>query len=277
MGEETIPESDNPGGPDAVNPDNPPWGVPIAIAFWILSVLLISIIPVLTLIPYFGIGRLRGNSGEQIQDTLAKDPTAIVIALGGTFVAHLITLAFAWVIVTRRGKFGFKEVLGWRWGGFKLWHGAAIFIGVYIFFICMAVLLGTQDNEMKRILSSSRAAVFSVAIIATFSAPIVEEIVYRGVLYSAFQRALNVRLAVLVVTLIFALVHVAQYYPDAATILSILVLSLSLTLIRAKTGNIWPCIFFHFVFNGFQSLILILQPYIPVSVDPSSVQSFIRF
>jgi membrane protease YdiL (CAAX protease family) len=42
----------------------------------------------------------------------------------------------------------------------------------------------------------------------------------------------------------------------------ICLLSLALTLIRARTGNLLPCIVLHTVFNGIQSLLLILQPYI---------------
>lgn len=258
-----------------LSPNNPPWGLPSAIVFWIFSVLLISLVPTLFLLPYFGIEALSGRSGKELEAALFADPTAIVVALAGTFGAHLLTLGVGWMLVTRIRTHGFREMLGWEWGGFKIWHGAVIFIGVYAFAIVMTLLLGSQDNEMQRILRSSRAAVFAVAVIATFSAPIVEEVVYRGVLYSAFQRALNVRLAVLAVTLIFASVHIAQYYPDGATILSVLLLSFVLTVLRAKTDNLWPCIFFHFVFNGIQSILLILQPYLPSEVDPNSVQTFL--
>lgn len=257
------------------SPNNPPWGLPSAIVFWMFSVLLISLVPTLFLLPYFGSEALSGKSGKELESALFSDPTAIVVALAGTFGAHLVTLVVAWMLVTRIRTHSFREMLGWDWGGFKIWHGAVIFVGVYAFAIVMTLLLGSHDNEMQRILRSSRAAVFAVAVIATFSAPIVEEVVYRGVLYSAFQRALNVRLAVLAVTLIFASVHIAQYYPDGATILSVLLLSFVLTVLRAKTDNLWPCVFFHFVFNGFQSILLILQPYLPTDVDPNSVQSFL--
>jgi membrane protease YdiL (CAAX protease family) len=49
---------------------------------------------------------------------------------------------------------------------------------------------------------------------ATFTAPIVEEVIYRGILYSAFQRARGSGVAIAAVTLLFALVHVPQYYPS---------------------------------------------------------------
>ena len=258
---------------EAYSPNIPPWGVLVSVGFWLLSVILISIVPLFLLIPYFGVDAVRGQQGRKFENAVFTDPYAVLVALAGTFGAHILTLGIGWLIVTRMNRHSFREMLGWHWGGFKFWHGLAIFVGVYAFAITMTLLLGSKENEMQRILDSSRYAVFAVAFIATFSAPIVEELVYRGVLYSAFQKTFNVPLAVAAVTMIFALVHVAQYYPDGATIMSILLLSLILTLIRAKTDNLLPCIFFHFVFNGFQSILLIIQPYLPVPVDPTSVQS----
>ena len=104
-------------------------------------------------------------------------------------------------------------------------------------------------------------------------APIVEEVIYRGILFSAFQRTLGAVLAIIAVTLLFALVHVPQYYPSISTIALLLLLSLILTLVRAWTGNLLPCIILHTIFNGTQSLLLILEPYIKASaptVEPAA-------
>ena len=111
-----------------------------------------------------------------------------------------------------------------------------------------------------RILRSSRSAVYIVAFVATFTAPFVEEVVYRGVLYSAFQRTMGVPTAFLLVTFLFAVVHVPQYYPSYSTIFLLGLLSLILTSIRVKTGNLLPCIILHTVFNGLQSILLIIEP-----------------
>lgn len=245
-------------------PNNPPWSSPAALGFWLVSILFIFVLPSLLLLPYlFGKGvQLSDNS--QLMETILNDPAAIAISLGGTFLAHILTLALGWVLVTNYRKYSFREMLGWNWGGFRIWHGALILIGIYAAAVALTNLLGTQENEMSKILESSRLAVYLVAFVATVSAPIVEEVVYRGVLYSAFQRTFNVPAAVIFVTFIFAAVHFRQYYPDYATLISICLLSLVITLIRAKTDNLWPCIVFHTVFNGLQSLLLILSPYLPL-------------
>ncbi|MBA2735432.1 MAG: CPBP family intramembrane metalloprotease, partial [Pyrinomonadaceae bacterium] len=97
---------------------------------------------------------------------------------------------------------------------------------------------------------------------ATLTAPIVEEVIYRGVLFSAFQRSFGVLIAVILVTFLFGIIHVPQNINDYAAISIIFLLSLILTLIRVKTKNLLPCIVLHTIFNGIQSLILILEPFL---------------
>ena len=261
--------------PTEYSPNNPPWNVVAAIGIWVLSVALILVLPSILMLPYLVSKGITPVPGQDIQTAIFADTTAVLIGLGGTFLAHILTMIAAFWVVTKFRKQSFTKMLGWKWGGFKLWHGAVILVGVYAFALGMVNLLGSHENDMLKLLKSSRAAVFVVAIIATFSAPLVEEVVYRGILYSAFQKVLGVAASVVSVTVIFAAVHVPQYYPDGATIISILVLSLVITLIRVKTDNLLPCIAFHFVFNGFQSVLLILQPYLPESVAPLEAEGLI--
>ncbi len=254
--------------PHEFSPNNPPFNSGFAFLLWFSSVLFILVVPVFFVIPYLIYRGVSVNDQAAMQKAITDEPNAVLFGLGGTILAHLLTIILAWVIVTKFNRYSFREMLGWNWGGFKIWHGVVILIGVYAVALALSGLLGSSDNEMLKILRSSPQAVYLVAFLATFTAPIVEEVVYRGVLYSAFQRTFNVAAAVILVTLIFAIVHVPQYYPDFATITSILLLSLILTLIRVKTDNLLPCIIFHTVFNGIQSILLLLRPFLPASMDP---------
>jgi membrane protease YdiL (CAAX protease family) len=118
--------------------------------------------------------------------------------------------------------------------------------------------------------------VYIVAFVATFTAPFVEEVVYRGVLYSAFQRWLGVPGALIITTFLFALVHVPQYWPSYSTIFLLTLLSLILTTIRVKTGNLLPCIIFHTIFNGLQSISLIAEPMAKPGQTPDPVGLLLR-
>ncbi len=243
-------------------PDNPPWNNPIAVAVWIASVLAILLVPMVFILPYLISNGVPFSDKQALSEFFQQDPVAIFLQLIAIIPAHILTIAVAWAVVTKQNRFSFRETLGWESGGMKWQH----YLGILVVFFAVLIVVGNyfpeQENEMTRILRSSRWAVFLIAFIATFTAPIVEEVIYRGILYSTFQRTLGVGAAVASVTLLFALVHVPQYYPSYSTIFLLVLLSLILTLVRARTGNLLPCIVLHTVFNATQSILLILEPYL---------------
>ncbi len=243
-------------------PNNPPWNVLEAFAVWIASVLFILIVPTIILLAYLIYIQVPITDGERVSEVVRSDPAAVFLQIIAIIPAHMLTLLLAWLVVTRVRKYPFRKTLGWEKGGFAWWHYAMV-LG---FFFVIAAVVGAffpeQENDLLRILRSSRAAVFIVAFVATFTAPLVEEVVYRGVLYSAFQSKFGVPAAFILVTVLFALVHVPQYYPSYSTIFLLTLLSVTLTAVRVVSKNLLPCIILHTVFNGFQSSLLILEPYI---------------
>jgi len=244
-------------------PNNPPWGVGIAVGVWLLSVALIIFVPALFLAPYALTRANIGDTAELIK-ALSTDPLAIALQILAIIPAHLLTLGLAWLVVTEGRKFSFTKMLGWRTGGTQWWHYAAIIAGFFLLAVVVGSIMPQEENEMMRILRSSRYAVFLVAFMAVVTAPLVEEVVYRGLLYSALQRKLGVGLAVAVVTGLFALVHLPQYYPSVSTMILLTLLSLVLTLVRVKSDNLLPCIILHTLFNGVQSVLLIAEPYLKI-------------
>jgi len=245
------------------SPNDPPWKVLESVVVWLLSVIFILLIPTLFLLPYLATIKPPITDPDQLVEFAKTDPTSIFVQIVAIIPAHLLTLAVAWMVVTRVRKYSFRHTLGWDTGGFRWWNYALI-LGVFLAIAgAVSKVVPEQENEMLRMLQSSRAVVYLVAIIATFTAPLVEEVVYRGILYSAFQKKFGIPAAFVFVTLLFALVHVPQYWPSYSTIFLLLLLSVALTAIRVKTGNLLPCIILHTVFNGFQSLMLVLEPYLP--------------
>jgi uncharacterized protein len=257
-------------------PNDPPWNSWIALALWCLSVVLVVLSPVVLLLPYLASTGVLTKPQEELARFASTDPTSIVIQMAAIIPAHLFTLIFAWLVVTRRGRFSFSETLGFRSGGIRWWHQVAVFLC----FFGLAALVGSyfpeKENELIRILQSSRTAVFVVAFMATFTAPLIEEVIYRGVLYSAFQRSIGVTAAIVVVTLIFAVVHVPQYYESPSTLMLLLILSLVLTLMRVYSKNLLPCIIFHTIVNGVQSAVLILEPYAKQLSSPEATSSILK-
>jgi membrane protease YdiL (CAAX protease family) len=243
------------------DPNNPPWGISAGLLLWVGSVLILFGVAFLFLLPYMALyykGSLEG---------LVTDRTAILLQILSAFPAHLLTLGIAWAIVTRFGKRPFWRLLGFSWServGF--WTSAGLAVGLLAVGLLLTKLIGGEPTQIDQIVSSSTASRYAVAILAATTAPFVEEVVYRGILYSALKKTAGMFWAVVIVTLLFTLVHVLQYYNNIGVITVIFMLSLSLTLVRAFTGRLLPCVIMHMIFNGIQSALIIAEPYLQQAV-----------
>lgn len=244
----------------APDPDNPPWGLAQALLSWAASVMVLIFLPALCVLPYLLI-RYRGTPGPP--EVMWTDKTYILIAIASLLPAHGITLVLTWVVASRTGKVSFRKSLGLSWPpNFGVWKSTALAILLFIIAMLIVYKFGGQETDLERILRSSRAAALLTAFIAAFSAPLVEEVIYRGLLYSAIQRLTGPAWGVFIVTSMFAGVHFYQYWPNAGALSAITLLSLVLTIVRARTGRLLPCYVIHLVFNGVQSIIIVIDPYL---------------
>ena len=261
--------------PTAGVADDPPWGSWIAVAVWAASVLLIMFVPLLFLAPYLIMQGAHAGGQAELARFATADPTAVLLQMVAIIPAHLITLFIGWAVVTKVNKHPFLSTLGWRSGGMRWWHYVVILLGFFAVALVVSLVSPESENDLIRILKSSRLALYTVAALAVFTAPFVEELVYRGILYSPIQRSVGTPLAVVIVTFLFAVVHVPQYLGSPSTIVLLTLLSLILTLIRAKTGNLLPCVILHTLFNGIQSVLLIFNPELnSPSTAPTDVTAF---
>ncbi len=258
------------------NPNAPSWSSLEAVAVWIASVLLIVLVPMVFLLPYLALQNPPITEGSQLSEFVKSDPIAIILQVVAILPAHLLMLLLAYMVVTRVRKHSFRKSLGWETGGFAWWYYGIILGSFFVIAAVVGNFFPEQENELIRILQSSRAALYIVAFIATITAPMVEEVIYRGVLYSAFQSRFGVPAAFLLVTFLFSLVHVPQYYPSFSTIFLLTMLSLTLTAVRVLSGNLLPCIILHTIFNGLQSVLLILEPYLKTTPATENLSIIVR-
>ena len=208
------------------------------------------------------------NSLPEIQITQAD----VIFSLAITLVMQLIGLVAAWMFVTRMGRRPFWRSLGWGWiPQFKLVHA----IGLALLMIGLAVAaehtLPHKETGLEKFLKMGASVRIMVAALAVVTAPLIEEVVYRGVLYSTVESLMGKVAAVTFVTLLFALVHAPQYWGSVAALTSILSLSFVLTLLRAWTGKLLPCFATHLVFNSVQALALLVMSEEATKNQPSQI------
>ena len=236
----------------------------MAIGTWFMSLLLLLIVPVIVAVPYFiYVWKTRGVPNAQ---ALANDKTLLFFSILGIIPTHLLTLLLVWLVVTEWRKRPFWKAIGFEWpkSASPLISTVAYALIATALFVVGAVVTsrwGGSKTQLDLLVESSLPARFATAFVAVFTAPLVEEMIYRGVLYSAVEQALGRFVAIGVVSLLFAGVHVFQYQNNIAVIVVITMLSFTLTLMRAYTGKLLPSFVVHLVFNGIQSVVIVLAPF----------------
>ncbi len=248
------------------DPDHPTWGPLAGVSVWVASVAAIIIVPAIAVVAWYIISKARGMAVPGFQEDELREwlmsPPLLLVQVGFTLVAHLVTLAICWPIVTKMGTRPFWASLGWHWGGrsplFWFLFSAGVIAALVAYSqVAVRFLPENQDTTFAELLRSSAQVRIAVALLATLSAPIVEEVIYRGILFSALRSRVGVGLAVVCVTVLFAGVHFLQYSGAWVTISGLVLLSLILTLVRARTRSILPSVMIHFVNNAFFSVLIV--------------------
>ncbi len=248
------------------DPDDPAWGVGSALFVWIASIILIVVMPLLFLLPYAaskGLHMGDPNYVKALAELALGDKTGVLLQVLALLPSHLLTFVLIWALVTRFGRQSFFAAVGWGWSGrFRFWRCVALGLGLFIVGSTLAWLLGSaKPTQLEQIINSSLAARYSISILAVGTAPFVEEFMYRGVLYAPLQKLAGAPTAVVLVLALFTIIHVPQYWPNVGVLAAVALLSVALTLVRAYTHRLLPCIVIHLVFNGIQAVLLIAEPY----------------
>ena len=242
-----------------------------AIGLWVASVLMLVFVPLLAVLPYLIYKVATVGPAVFTPEALTSDKWLIFYSVVGILPTHLITLAFAWFIVTEGGRRPFWKVVGWEWP-----EGArpavvtmvSILTALALFGLAWGVtkLWGGQKTDLDLLIESSIYTRIATAFVATATAPLIEEVLYRGVLYPAVEKVTGTGFAIAVVSMLFAGVHVWQYRNNVGVIVVITLLSITLTVSRAITGKVLPAFIIHLVFNGIQSVLIVLSGFIDKDV-----------
>jgi membrane protease YdiL (CAAX protease family) len=155
-----------------------------------------------------------------------------------------IVLALTWGL-DRRSFLALRPPKSW-------WRAAGISaLVIFVVFVVAAIVdkFGNADKEQGLIpesFDSSRAAQFAAyATVVVVVAPVVEELMFRGVGYALLE-PLGQTAAILLTGLAFALVH--GLVIGFAVIASF---AIGLGYLRGRTTSIYPCMLLHASFNAF--------------------------
>jgi uncharacterized protein len=255
---------------EAVQPPPRAWesawrDVARAFGVWFASVALLLILPAIIALPYL-IFRIV-KFGPPSPEALNSDKLLIFFSVIGILPTHLLTLVIVWLAVTYGGRRPFWHNIDFDWPKNMSPVVAtlvSVLLAILLYLVAIGItwLYGQRKTDIDLLIESSLYTRVAVALAATLTAPLVEELVYRGLLYRALEKATGMGIAIVVVSLMFAGVHVLQYRNNLAVIAVITLLSFTLTVTRAVTGKVRPAFIIHLVFNGIQSFFIVLSGFI---------------
>ncbi len=243
-----------------------PWfDVGIAVTSWVVSVLLLLFVPIIYVLPYMVYRIVK--AGAPSPEALASDKMLIFFSVAAILPTHMLTLVLVWVVISYGGRRPFWKNIDFDWpqnSSPAMTTMLSIVVAIVLFSLAFAITMfyGERKTDLDLMIESSIYTRFATAFVAVVTAPLVEELIYRGLLYKALEKAAGVAMAIVIVSLLFAGVHVFQYRNNVAVIAVITLLSFTLTVTRAVSGKVLPAFIIHLVFNGIQSVLIVLGAFV---------------
>jgi membrane protease YdiL (CAAX protease family) len=187
-------------------------------------------------------------TAEDRPDDLAYRWDTSIVALVSSAIVLGIALALAHGRRFREA-FALRRPRSWRTA---LLLSGAIIVAMLVVSFALSPLLDPEEEQglVPTTWDSSRAAPFAAfALAVAVVAPIVEELMFRGIGYTLLE-PFGERFAIVAVGLAFGLVHGLV---DGFVIVA--AFGIGLAYMRSRTRSIYPCILLHSAFNGTALLI----------------------
>lgn len=149
------------------------------------------------------------------------------------------------------------------------WSDIGLALVAYVPYLILSVVLGsivvallpgfnpaeTQDVGFSEI--SSRFELFLAFFALVIAAPIIEEIIFRGYLFSRLRREFGMITGVVITSVVFGIVHLQLNVG-----IDVFALSILLCILRIVTGSIWAGVILHMAKNALAFFLLFVFPMI---------------
>lgn len=202
----------------------------------------------------------------QVALVLAGKPAAEVLLdpifnIQVQVVFYVLLTGLIYAMVRFRRRLNFAEALALRsLPGFQM---AATLLGGALLALAVAGLNRFFPPEQELPIEqmfTTRTSIYLLTGMAVLVAPLVEEIVFRGYIYSLLEPLWGKGGAVLASGLLFGSIHFPQLWPGYFQMATICLVGIILSLTRARTGNTSAAILLHLGYNAMLSAGLLFSP-----------------
>ena len=186
-------------------------------------------------------------------DLASRERLGILASLIGYSALAVIVVAAARL---RGGSAGWRDLVAWRpwttWRAGWVWGLAVLMVGYSLAATVALTHFFPKFDAAIKLPDGTRWALMFL-LLASVLAPIGEEILFRGWIYTSLRASFGVVAAMLVVSILFALAHWEQTHLYA---LAVFPVGLGLAWIRERTGTIKASIAVHGLYNGIAAVML---------------------
>ncbi len=250
--------------PSRETPDARPYG-PIGLALSLVAIGgLAAFLFLVMSAAIFGGATLLYGWEEALGRFVALDPSGgrdeaflgkltVVVSL----MIYAATSAAVLIVARVRGGRSWRELVAWRpwspWRGAWFFWGLVVAVVVYSLAADAAIAyLYPKFQDLVHMPKETKWVALFVILAAVF-APVTEELLFRGWLYTSLRGTIGVPAGILVTAVLFAIAHWESTHLYA---LAVFPVGLALGYIRERTGSIRATMTFHAIYNAIASVLL---------------------
>ena len=229
-------------------------------------VIFVTAFVIIALIAALGFGVMAASSGwkgalRRVVDVL---PTAtsnedyadrFSIVLGSS--AYVVTACAILIVARFRGGLKWVDLIGWH--AWDISRHVRVLLSLLVGTLCYSLVASSIIEHVypqaKDWVPTPAGTPWIIGFLAlaTLLAPITEELLFRGWIYTSLREVIGVRFGILVSAALFALAHWESTHLYA---LAVFPVGLALGYIRQRTDSVAASITFHALYNGVAAVLL---------------------
>lgn len=228
---------------------------------WLVSFAILHFAGVFLYIAGYGgyLGAQLGAQGGVVEPASIQQAVEVHIqtpaALAGMYLTQFCLILPALLLASKFESQTRRETLAISGFGLgSLWRWLSLLVVFMIAQVLTVKSLGIEQGEFMQMLAGSRH--FPLALVVVLAAPLLEELLFRGYLFSAWrQTRLGFSGTLLLTSALFTLIHWGQYHWVQLSF--VFVLALLLGLARERSGSVLLPMLLHLLNNLVSAIVVI--------------------
>jgi len=181
------------------------------------------------------------------------------------FLFYLVIFGIIYWIVVGIKKLDFLKTLRLGWPQKSYWVKYAVITGILLgiisvilnhYFPVIEEITGGGKGPVRQLLTMGITGDILIFIMTVILAPVIEEILYRGFLFSALASRLGIWISGIIVSITYVVFHFFSAGRHIPAISSICLLAIITMILRIKAGSLFPPVACHLFYNLILALVI---------------------